>query len=119
MIDVSQIVAAPELGQEFTIQRSTGSWLNGVWVSATNEVDSFGVISVASAKDIVMTPEGDEIKGEMVFHSEQPIYTTSAEYGRSSDILIWRDQLYRVLSVKQYVDYGYYRAVATRMKAAG
>ena len=67
-----------------------------------------------------MIPEGDKIVGAMVFHSECVIFGTSnnPEPGRSSDILIWRAQEFRVLQDAQYVDYGYFKAIAVRLNAA-
>jgi hypothetical protein len=65
-----------------------------------------------------MQPEGDVIRGERAFYSQQPIYQTSEEIGRSSDILVWDGIKWRVLSVVLNQDYGYYKAVAMRLKAA-
>lgn len=120
MIDVSMVVNSPELAQSFIIERSTGAWQNGVWISNVNEVQGYGVVSVATEKDIVMSPEGDVIHGDMVFHSSAPIYmtrATSEEGGGSSDILRWRGHKFRVLRDAVYVDYGYFRATAVRMSA--
>lgn len=121
MIDLSAPVLAPELAQSFTILRSTGQFLNGVWKSTEIKVNAYGVISVAKAKELQMIPEADVIHGAMVFHVEQPIYTTNQsgpEQGHSSDILIWRGKKFRVLQVAQYEDYNFWRAIATRLSAA-
>jgi len=119
MISVAEVVNEPDLAQAFTILRSTGTWLNGVWQSVTATVQGYGVIAEPSGRDLDMVPEGDVVKGMMIFWSSQIIYGThaTAGVGGSSDILVWRGENYRVLSVKQYVDYGYWRAMATRMKA--
>jgi hypothetical protein len=122
MIEVTDVCNAPELAQDYTIQRSAGSWVDGVWQSATTDVAGFGVISVAKPKDLQMIPEGDKITSAMVFHSELPIYTTHENgdgQGGSSDILIWRGNRFRVIQVAEYVDYGFFRAIATRLDAAG
>lgn len=119
LIQVSEVVNDPDLAQPFTILRSTGSWLNGVWQSVTTEIQNYGVIAEPSVRELEMIPEGDLVKGAMVFWSAQPIYGTHATngVGGSSDILIWRGHNYRVLDVKQYQDWGFFRATATRMKA--
>jgi hypothetical protein len=93
-----------------------------VWVSSAAPVDGFGVITVAEARDLEMVPQGDIVHGAMVFHSAQPLYGTHADStraGASSDILVWRGLYFRVLSVTQLVDYGFWRAVATRLSASG
>jgi hypothetical protein len=119
MIEVSAVVNSAEFAESFTIQRSNGSYLNGTWTSRMVNLSGFGVVRVASQKDIMMTPEGDVIKGDRVFHSVNPLYTTSAEHARSSDILIWEGQPYRVMRVDNASNFGYYKAICVRMKAAG
>lgn len=121
MIDVSEVVDSADMAQDFTILRSSGFWQNGTWISQTTQINGHGVISVASPRDIEMLPEGDVVKGAMVFWSSQPIYGTNVNsqgQAGSSDLLMWRGKQFRVLTVSQYSDYGYYRAVATRMDAA-
>lgn len=121
MIDVSEVVNDPDLAQAFTILRNSGSWLNGVWQSGnTTQVQSYGVISPATSRDIKVLPEGDQTGELRVFHGADPIYVTNANdavdsTGQSSDILIWRGDQFRVLQVKYEQDYGYYRAIATRL----
>lgn len=121
MIDVSEVVNDPDLAQAFTILRNSGSWLNGVWQSGnTTPVQGFGVISPATSRDIKMLPEGDQTGELRVFHSAQPIYVTNANdavdsTGQSSDILCWRGDNFRVLNVKHEEDYGYYRAIGSRL----
>lgn len=119
MISVSEVIQDPDFAQAFGILRSTGSWLNGVWQSATTSVPGFGVVGEPTTRDLKMIPEGDTVQGMLAFWSVEPLYATHATegVGGSSDILIWRGHNYRVLQVEQYQDYGYYRAVATRMKA--
>ena len=118
-IEISQVVNDPDVAQAFTILRSVGAWNLGTWVPVTANVQSYGVITEPTVNELEMVPEGDKVKGVMVFWSSQPIFVTSAAQGvgNSSDIIVWRGQNFRVLSVKQYLDWGYYRAIATRMKA--
>ena len=120
-IDMSDVVNSPEFAQNFQILRGPGSWLNGVWKPTTAPILGFGTVTVATSRDIDMIPEGDRVTGAMVFHSQQPIYGTHADangQGASSDIITWRDHQYRVLKVGPFEDFGYYRAVATRLKSA-
>lgn len=119
LIQVSEVVNDPDLAQPFTILRSVGSWLNGVWQSTQTSIQSYGVIADPSDRELEMIPEGDRVKGAKVFWSSTPIYGTHATEGAggSSDILVWHGLNFRVLHVFQYQDYGVYRAVAVRMKA--
>lgn len=122
MIDVSEVVLDPNLAaQTFTIKRTTGKWVKGVWTTLVETtLTGYGSITVATPNDLKMIPEGDVVNGAEVFHSQDPIYTTRADEtgaGAFSDKLIWRGELYRVLQVGPYEDFGYYRAVAVRMAA--
>ena len=88
-----------------------------------------------------MLPEGDRITGAMMFHTQERIYETQLDdgYGQStfgdsspcssdsnaagygvaqqrvSDQVSWRGQLYRIVTVAPWKDFGYWRAVGVRM----
>lgn len=120
MIEVPEIVNDPDFAQEFNIARSSGTWTNGKFVVAsTANIDGYGTITVATPRDLEMVPPGDVVHGAMVFHSQQPIYATrnGANGPGFSDILTWHNLQWRVLTVGPYSDYGYYRAIATRLSA--
>ena len=118
-ISVQEVVNDPDIAQNFTIERSVGSFLFGVWKSATTNIPGFGTITNPTTRELEMMPEGDKIGGVIIVHSSSPIYGTRATggVGGSSDIIIWNGNKYRVLSVEQYLDYKFYRCVCTRMKA--
>jgi hypothetical protein len=119
------------LPEPYTIQRSTGQFTSSGWITTPTNVAGYGVVSVASAQDLNMVPEGDRVTGAMVFHSQQRIYETQqdggygqADYGGGgfgtaqqfvSDQIAWKGQLYRVLNVSPYPNRGYWRAVGVRM----
>lgn len=120
LIQLSEVVNDPDLAQSFQILRSTSTeFLNGVWQSTTTSIGSYGVIANPTDRYLDMQAEGDVIKGDKVFWSSQPIYATRATegVGFSSDILIWRGLQFRVVDVKQFEDYGFWRATAVRMKS--
>jgi hypothetical protein len=120
MIDVSEVVNASEMAQPFQILRSTGAFNNGNWNSEEQTIQAYGVITIADAKALEMVPQGDIVHGAMAFYSQDEIHVTheNGGTGGSSDILIWRGGKFRVLSVKRFIDYGFFMAVATRMKLA-
>jgi hypothetical protein len=120
MIDVSDIVSDADLAQVFTILRSTGTGFQyGVWQSSTTTLSSYGPVQPATDRDISMLAEGDRVKEVKAFWSSQPIYGTNAiaGVGQSSDILVWQGLNYRVLHVAQQQDYGFWKALAVRMKS--
>jgi len=118
LINVAELANDPDFAQAFTILRSSGGkFVSGVWQNNQTTIQSYGPISVAKARDLEMIPEGDHVVGAMVFWSAQPLYATngSGANGEVSDILLWNDHQWRVMTVSQYKDYGFYRAVAVRM----
>jgi hypothetical protein len=124
-IDLSDVVTDPDLAESYTIQRSTGSFEFGGWVTTPSTIPGYGVVSVATEQDLEMIPEGDRVTGSMVFHSEARIYetqldgaggiTVGATTQRVSDKILWNYQLYRVLHVSPYPNRNFWKAVAVRM----
>lgn len=126
MLDVSEAVLSPDLGvpQGFTVLRSAGSFVMGVWKMQQTQIPMQGVISAASDTEMDMIPEGDRILGAMVIHTDQPILTTQdipanpgGTQGYSSDIIVLSDtsEKYRVLRVSRIPGSGFYKAIAYRM----
>jgi len=130
--DLSFVVDDGVLSESYTIQRSTGLFKLGGWVTDSNNVPGYGVVSVANEEDLLMVPEADRVTGAMVFHSQQRIYETQLDDGygnpnygsgegygattqRVSDILIWGFQRWRVLHVSPYLNRNYWKAIAVRL----
>jgi hypothetical protein len=61
-----------------------------------------------------MIPEGDRIKGAMVFHLTKEIFTTRD--GALSDQIMWKGEMYRVINNWPYGSYGFYKVAAARME---
>jgi len=76
-------------------------------------IPCFGVVSVINEKELDMIPEGDRIKGAMVFHLTKEVFTT--RQGAQSDEIMYRGNLYRVSNIFEYGAYGYWKAVGQRM----
>ena len=122
-IDVSEVTEAPEMVEAVTVQRDPGgSWLSGNYVPGAKQTLTFyGVISIDRAKALSMVPQGDFAHGAIIFWTPQQIYTTrkpEGTPGQVSDILVWNNHNYRVLSVSQRPNNGYWRAVGERLEAA-
>lgn len=137
MINLSEVVNDSDLAESFTIQRTTGSFGLGGWILSTPvNVPGYGIITVASNEDLQMVPEGDRVTGSMIFHSMMRIYETELDggYGSSiygdndnptntfgpgiqhfSDQIRWRGQLYKIISVAPWADFGYWRVIGTRL----
>lgn len=128
MINVAELVNDPDFAQPFTVQRSTGTFVLGGYQSTTVDVPFYGVIEVASTKELNTLPEGDRIAGSMAIWTQQPIYETSVDdnpsygrgkYGQSasriSDVVIWHGQQFRIVKDSVWSDFGYYKTIGVRM----
>lgn len=117
VIQLGDIVLDPDFAQQFTVYRSTGDWVKGKWTESTPEqITMTGVISVMNEKELQAMPEGDKVKGAMVFHTTQELFVTrnGTEKG-TSDKIYWRGDYYRLFNIAPYADYGYFRAAGERI----
>jgi hypothetical protein len=120
--DLSFVVNDGTLSESFSIERSTGSFQLGGWVTTSTILPGWGVVSVATQKELEMIPEGDRRTGAMVFHTEHMLYETNETKDQTSqpasDVLIWGHQKWRLLSVWPYPNRRYWKAVAVRLYGA-
>lgn len=120
IIDLSEVVEDPDLAEPFTIIRTSGQFGAGGWLADTPQnITAFGVVSVATPKEIADLPvEADKIKEVRAFWSTTPMFVTNAvgvAAGATSDVLVWQGVQYRVLALPDYSNRGYYKALAIRM----
>jgi hypothetical protein len=125
MIDVGEIVLDPDFAQAFTVLRTTGNFVKGKWVAEEpREFPMEGTITMASAKELQKVPEGDRVAGSMSFYSTERLYITNASgsvrrrggSGVISDKIFWKDEEYKLISVENQSDYGFYHAIGVRTK---
>jgi hypothetical protein len=120
MINLAAVIHSPMLSQSITIKRSSGIWEDGEFVRNDDSPETLilqGIVTVASARDLQMVPEGDRQSGAMKVLVSERLYVTGEGDNKSnfSDILVWRGESYRLHSVTPDADYGFYRAIATRI----
>ena len=122
-MNLARVLLSRQLNtQQFDVYRKTGSFVSGGFQSISSSPEAFpiqGIVVPATDKEMKQLPEGDRIVGTMTFWSSTEIYTTRVgEDEGVSDELEWREERYKVLAVGMYVDYGFYYAIAHRMKGA-
>lgn len=112
-IDVSDICNDSDLAFAFTIQRSTGSFQLGGYVSTPTPIPMWGPVQPSSEKEISMVPEGDRTTGMYTFWSTLPILTTNQN--GVADTILWDGNNYRILAIMPWIENGYYLGVGARM----
>ena len=121
--ELQDVVNDPDLAESFDILRSSGTFAAGGWQAATVQLPAWGVVTVATDKQLEALPEGDRVHGARLFITEQPLYVTGADRqdgtAGTSDVLLWHNQKYRIVSVGPYENRGgFYSAVAVRMSGS-
>jgi len=119
MIDVSELIVDPDFAQEYTVYRKSGDWFEGVFTETEAVINFYGPIIVANTKDVNMLPEGDRIAGLMMFYTtaDNPFLITRNTNGSlgTSDQPVWRGERYKIMQVSPFDDFGYIKAIGTRM----
>lgn len=119
-IDISEIVSDPLFAQSFIVYRKSGTWLRGRFTQTEAPINFYGTIEVNNPKDIMQVPEGDRLTGLISIHTEQPIFTTRNNGDQSgvgsSDEVVYKGERYKVVNVSDWDDFGYYKAIAVRMR---
>jgi hypothetical protein len=119
MIDVSELIVDPDFAQPYLVRRMSGTWFEGEFIQKESSLQFYGVITPANTQDVNMLPEGDRIAGLMTFYTTagNPFLVTRNTDGSlgTSDQPVWRDERYKVMQVFPYDDFGYMKAIGTRM----
>ena len=116
-ISLTRVANSPAFAQTFTVNRSSGSFQQGGYVSVTTAIPFWGIIQPATEEDLAQVPEGDRSTGMMGFISEQPMYKTNVQGSVSGlgDTILWNGQEYRVVVVVPWKDFGFSKAIAARL----
>ena len=112
-LNLADIVASPEFTQQIIIKRhSNGRYVNGRFEQDEKEIKINAVVSASDEKTLSMVPEG----------SLEKIYMTSSEVSkgenRTSDIIIYNEDEYKVIAVMDADDYGFTKAVISKIGAS-
>lgn len=115
-MDLSDAVNDPDMAESFTVLRRAGTFQAGGWVPGTpTSVPFYGVVSIASGTDLEAIPEGDRIRGAIVVHSTQEMFTTDAAISGMSDLIVWQGDQYRVYDVSNYSNRVFWKAIAAKI----
>ena len=119
-IDLSEIVNDADLAESYTVSRSTGgTFVAGGWQDTKTVLQCYGVVSVATAEDLEMVPEGDRVTGMMAFWASVQLFETHVSGTPGiSDVITWEGFEYRIITVRNYSNRGYWKVLAARLLGA-
>jgi len=119
MIAVSRVISNPSFRQPFTVYRRSGNFVAGGYQETEVTVSMSGIASPTKSKDIDQLPEGDRITESMTFYTIDPLYVTHSDGTQgTSDQVLYRGERYKLVQVKNYLDYGYNKAIGVRLSGA-
>lgn len=116
MINVGHVITSRMLGaQVVRVTRRSGGWVNGVFAETEHkELGIYGIVTIAQPKDLALVPEGDRATGGIkVLTKEKLLQTRNDGFG---DIVTWHGARYKVSTVSDDSNYGFYRSVCTRLE---
>ena len=118
-ISLTRVANSVAFAQEFTVNRSTGTFQQGGYVQTTTPIPFWGIIQPASNQDLAQVPEGDRVTGMMGFISEQRMYRTyvDGETSGIGDTITWPPNVgvtYKVVAVVPWLQFGFWKAIASR-----
>ena len=116
-LDLSDIITSPEFRQQIEIIRDTGGrWYQGKYEKTSEILFTMGVVSATNEREIEMLPEGDRGTETKDIHTIIPVYTArGGSTGRAADIVVWNGERYKVVKVQNSGDYGYWKAVISKI----
>ena len=119
MINPGQrVLKSSKLSQAFTISGTTGQFGAGGYQTNTPiDVQTRGIITVSSAKELLQVPEGDRVQGAMTFRCPIEIHATRNDNPSGiSDKITWRGNVYKIIQVFPWLDYGHSAAIGVRVQ---
>ena len=120
MIDLTPALQDPELGYTtFTVERSTWKRNQGETTLLTKTTTpATGCIHPGTPETLQQLPEEDRHEDHIIIYT---IYPLSLGFNAgltftTPDRILWQNQIWRVVQVKEWSTFGYVRALAIRVQ---
>ena len=113
MLDISKIIDSGMFSTSFQAERTTGSYVDGVWTKDTPVVtNQIGSITPATANDLIKLPEGERQREtlRLITRFQLNVSKNSAE----SDIMICLGHRYRVFGPSEWTGNGFHDVLIQR-----
>jgi len=114
MIDMTMLMTDPDFTRSFSVKRRAGSFVKGRYVSTEEVFSLVNPIMPSSPREIQLLPEGDRSSEAITIYTPTKLYVTSSSEGESrlSDLVLFGNKQYKVVSCLSWDKYGYYKVVA-------
>jgi len=116
MEDMSELLTDPDFVTDFVVSITSGERVRGgAWVETIITEDRQGVIQPASQKDTQYLAEGDRSRQSIKIWSADYLSTSDSQLPKLGDKITWHDDIHRIVSVKDWSQYGYWQALAVQV----
>ena len=122
MLQLTEIIQDEEMGAvPFVVQRRHMIQNNGETESVgTEEITTCGVVQPTRDQDLILTPEEYRSEKLMTFYAPVPFslgHREDAIHFTAPDRILYESREYLVIAVKDWLDFGFSRAIAVEKKA--
>lgn len=119
-LNLSDIVASPEFSQQVEIERhQNGRFVKGRYQEDVKKIKMMAVVSATDEKRLEMIPEGDRNDTTKTIHTVDRIYMTQSEKSKgenkTSDIVLYNGDRYKVIAVIDADDYGFTESIISKI----
>ena len=83
----------------------------GRYSEASSAFTVLAVVSATDNKEVQMLPEGDRINESKTFHTVEQLFVTNEDKGATSDIVTYNGKDYKIMTIVNSGDYGYYKSI--------
>ena len=113
MISVSHVLTNPNFTTDFTIERKTGTWSNGIYtLGEPTVINRNGAIQPSSNDELQFLPEGERQNNAISIWCNQEIRMGDG-VGINSDVIVYNGGRYKVQFMQDWSANGYWFAIAT------
>ena len=120
-MDISSAIFVPELGcTAFTVERITHIRTREGTASGSTTVQAWGYIHPGTPEMLQLLPEEEKAEQFIVVYTDYALSTGTPEAAgavsfRGADRIHWNGQIWRVVRVRDWSMFGYYRALAVKI----
>lgn len=116
MNDVSELLRDPDFVTDFVLSiSSTSRHDDGSLIESVDNQKKRGVIQPAPSKDTQFLLEGDKHRQAIKVWSDEYLSTVDKRVPQLGDVICWHCSTFRVTSVKDWSQYGYWQAIAVQL----
>ena len=119
-MNLSPALTDPELGfTSYTVQRTTYRRQSGASVPSVQTLPAEGCIHPGTAEMLQLLPEEERAEKFIAVYTGFALTTGENTGGATyigADRILWNGETWRVVKVRDWASFGYYQALAVRVK---